>query len=243
MTLGPDARKDQAFPVAGATWARPGWGPGAALLGRDAGASGKGGAGPQGEARFLARPGVPGLCDHRGLVQIVFLLYVSAAGRKGGGMYRRATSGGFIVVTTFLIVVVMALFTWVMYGMARQVYTMTDTMTEMNESLKGAVADAHVMAQYMGTMTDSMVRITMTMDTMTETIGSMDGAIGVMAGEIGTMDEAVGLMAGDIDRMEKGVTSMSGSIYGMNAAMNRMTMDVGRMGNAFSNPMSMMFPF
>ena len=50
-------------------------------------------------------------------------------------MYRRATSGAFIVVTTFLIVVVMALFTWVIYGMARQVYTLTDTMVEMDKFL------------------------------------------------------------------------------------------------------------
>ena len=56
-------------------------------------------------------------------------------------MYRRATSGGFIVVTTFLIVVVMALFTWVIYGMARQVYTLTDTMVQMNRNFEHMVVN------------------------------------------------------------------------------------------------------
>jgi hypothetical protein len=57
------------------------------------------------------------------------------------------------------------------------------------------------------------------------------------------MDGAITVMAGEIETMDQGVTSMAGSVYGMNAAMNRMTMDMGRVGQAFSNPMSMMFPF
>jgi len=43
-------------------------------------------------------------------------------------MYRRVNSGRFIGLTTFLIVVVMAVFTWVMWGMAKQVFVLSDVM-------------------------------------------------------------------------------------------------------------------
>ena len=75
-------------------------------------------------------------------------------------MYRRATSGAFIVVTTFLIVVVMALFTWVIYGMARQVYTLTDTMIEMNQNFGQMVTDMDRISENMGAMTGNMDEMT-----------------------------------------------------------------------------------
>ena len=66
---------------------------------------------------------------------------------------------------------------------------------------------------------------------------------GDASGAASAVDGAIGVIATDIDSMDQGVHSLAGSVYGMNGAMNRMTMDMGRVGNAFANPMSFMFPF
>ena len=135
-------------------------------------------------------------------------------------MYRRERSGLFIVMTTALIVVVMAIFTWVMWGMAKQIYTITDTMLEVNESFKEMVSDMHSISENMNAMTQTMM---------------------VMNGSMGEMDSTIAAMHGDITEMTASMKTMNGTMQGMSVNMNRMTLDVGRAAYAFSNPMSYMF--
>ena len=67
-------------------------------------------------------------------------------------MYRRVNSGRFIGLTTFLIVVVMAIFTWVMYDMAKRVVVLADVMLEMNDSIKSMDNSMKSMTAEIGTM-------------------------------------------------------------------------------------------
>ncbi len=134
-------------------------------------------------------------------------------------MYRRVNSGRFIVVTTAGIMVVMAIFTWVMYGMARQVFTMTDVMVELNQSFKSMV--------------------------VTQT--SMANDIHAMSGDMRAMKGSINAMQGDIHAMTGGVASMADGMQRMNMAVSKMTYDVGQATYAVSHPMSYMwgnpFPF
>ncbi len=134
-------------------------------------------------------------------------------------MYRRVNSGRFIGLTTLLIVIVMAVFTWVMYGMAQQVFTMTDIMTELNESIKTMVGTQVSMADDMHSMSTSMSTMNQNIAVMNENMGSMTG----------TME------------------TLSGAMNNMATNMNRMTYDIGQATYAMSNPMSYMwgnaFPF
>ncbi len=134
-------------------------------------------------------------------------------------MYRRVNSSRFIVLTTAGIVLVMMVFTWVMYGMAQQVFTLTDIMLEVNKSFKDMTTDIHAMG---------------------ENIQSMDANIAGMSGDIDTM-------RGDITKMAATLPVMTDAVVGMSAGVNRMTYDIGRMSSAFSRPMSYMwgnaFPF
>jgi len=141
-------------------------------------------------------------------------------------MYRRVNSGRFIGLTTLLIVIVMAVFTWVMYGMAQQVFTMTDIMTELNESIKTMVGTQVSMASDIGDMSQSMA-------TMNSNVTDMNQSIGTMGQSVGSMSETM--------------TNMSGAVNNMATNMNRMTYDIGQATYALSNPMSYMwgnaFPF
>ncbi len=134
-------------------------------------------------------------------------------------MYRRVNSGRFIGLTTLLIVIVMAVFTWVMYGMAQQVFTMTDIMMELNESIKSMVGTQVSMADDMHNMSTSMATMNQNITDMNQNIGSMTG----------TME------------------TLSGAMNNMATNMNRMTYDIGQATYAMSNPMSYMwgnaFPF
>ena len=134
-------------------------------------------------------------------------------------MYRRVNSGRFIVVTTAGIMVVMAIFTWVMYGMAQQVFTMTDVMVELNQSFKSMV--------------------------VTQT--SMANDIHAMSGDMQAMNDSINAMQGDIHAMTGGVASMADGMQRMNMAVSKMTYDVGQATYAVSHPMSYMwgnpFPF
>ena len=134
-------------------------------------------------------------------------------------MYRRVNSGRFIVVTTAGIMVVMAIFTWVMYGMAQQVFTMTDVMVELNQSFKSMV--------------------------VTQT--SMANDIHAMSGDMRAMKGSINAMQGDIHAMTGGVASMADGMQRMNMAVSKMTYDVGQATYAVSHPMSYMwgnpFPF
>ena len=134
-------------------------------------------------------------------------------------MYRRVNSGRFIGLTTLLIVIVMAVFTWVMYGMAQRVFTMTDIMEDLNESIKTMVGTQVSMADDMHNMSTSMLTMNQNITVMNENIGSMTG----------TME------------------TLSGAMNNMATNMNRMTYDIGQATYAMSNPMSYMwgnaFPF
>ncbi len=141
-------------------------------------------------------------------------------------MYRRVNSGRFIGLTTLLIVIVMAMFTWVMYGMAQQVFTMTDIMQDLNESIKTMVGTQVSMAKDMHEMNLNMV-------TMNGSVTEMNTSIGGMGQDIGTMSTTV--------------SNLSGAMNNMATNMNRMTYDIGQTTYALSNPMSYMwgnaFPF
>jgi len=134
-------------------------------------------------------------------------------------MYRRVNSGRFIVVTTAGIVVVMAVFTWVMYGMARQVYTMTEVMVELNGSFKAMVVTQTSMAQDMHDLNVNMASMTGNIATMTETINQMSGSI----------------------------NQMTAAMAQVNANLGRITYDVSQASYAVSHPMNYMwgnmFPF
>lgn len=141
-------------------------------------------------------------------------------------MYRRVNSGRFIGLTTLLIVIVMAVFTWVMYGMAQQVFTMTDIMQDLNESIKTMVGTQVSMANDMHEMNISMV---------------------TMNGNVTEMNQSIGSMGQNVGSMSKTMTNLSGAMNNMAANMNRMTYDIGQTTYALSNPMSYMwgnaFPF
>lgn len=148
-------------------------------------------------------------------------------------MYRRVNSGRFIGLTTFLIVVVMAVFTWVMYGMAQRVFTMTDIIQELNESIKTMVGTQVSMAKDMHDMSTSM-------GTMNVNIANMNKSIGSMTTNVETMNQSIGTM-------NKTMVGLSGAVGNMAGNMNRMTYDIGKATYALSNPMSYMwgnaFPF
>jgi len=141
-------------------------------------------------------------------------------------MYRRVNSGRFIGLTTLLIVIVMAVFTWVMYGMAQQVFTMTDIIQELNESIKTMVGTQVSMAKDMHDMNISM-------GTMNSNITEMNQSIGNMGQSVGSMSETM--------------VNLSGAMNNMAGNVNRMTYDIGQTTYAMSNPMSYMwgnaFPF
>ncbi|TYB81387.1 hypothetical protein [Maritimibacter fusiformis] len=140
--------------------------------------------------------------------------------REGTGMYRRVNSGGFIGAMTLGIVIVMAVFTWVMWGMSRQVYVMTDVMVELNGSFKSMVVDMNDINVNMVAMRDSMGRMEGTMAGMSADIAAMSGNIGDMTGRM---------------------AQMTGTMQAMTANIARMIADVGRASYAFSNPASYMF--
>jgi hypothetical protein len=135
-------------------------------------------------------------------------------------VYRRVNSGGFIGAMTLGIVIVMAVFTWVMWGMARQVYVMTDVMVELNDSFKSMVVDMHG-------MNDNMIAMRASMQSMDATIA--------------TLSTDIGAMSGNMQDMTGRITQMTGTMQAMSANIARMTVDVGRASYAFSNPMSYMF--
>jgi len=142
-------------------------------------------------------------------------------------MYRRVNSGGFIGAMTLGIVIVMAVFTWVMWGMARQVFVLTDVMVELNTSFKSIVVDMNGMNENMVAMRGTMERMEVTMTTLSADIGEMNAS---MEGITADMGEMTAMMGG-----------MTRSMQAMTVSMGQMTNDVGRASYAFSNPMSYMF--
>lgn len=135
-------------------------------------------------------------------------------------MYRRVNSGKFIVITTAGIGLIMAIFTWVMYGMAQQVFTMTDVMLELNQSIKSMVVTQTSMTADMHTMSQTIVAMNDNIDQMNTSIAQMNGNVGAMTGSVVNMSESMNVMAYNV---------------------NRMTYDIGNASQAFSQPLSYMF--
>ncbi|GGD43557.1 hypothetical protein GCM10011358_29220 [Sinisalibacter lacisalsi] len=142
-------------------------------------------------------------------------------------MYRRVNSGGFIGAMTLGIVIVMAIFTWVMWGMARQVYVLTDVMVDLNGSFKSMVTDMNGMNENMVAMRGAMDRMDASMATLSADIGEMNASMDGITADMGEMTAMMG--------------GMTHSMQVMNANIGRMTNDVGRASYAFSNPASYMF--
>jgi len=141
-------------------------------------------------------------------------------------MYRRASSGRFIGLTTFGIVIVMAVFTWVMYGMAQQVIAMADVMYDLSDSFKAMIAIQEKMAVDIHAMNVNISTLSGDISSMNRDVGNMSGSVGAMSGSVGAMTDAMRSMA---------------------VNMGRMTYDVSQAAHAMSNPMSYMwgnsFPF
>ena len=132
-------------------------------------------------------------------------------------MYKRANSGIFIVLTTFGIVVVMAIFTWVMYGMAQQVYIMTDIMKELSSSMSTMVESQHKMANDF-----AAVRVI------------MDEDMGSMASNLKDVNDKMASISSYMQYMTNSVSMLSRDVTNLN-------MSVSRASYAFSNPVSYMF--
>lgn len=141
-------------------------------------------------------------------------------------MYRRVNSGRFIAFATVGIVIVMAVFTWVMYGMAQKVFVMTDVMIELNESFKSMVGTQTSMAADMHSMSINMASMNTNVASMATNIAEMNGEMGALADNIVTMSKTMQIMT---------------------VNMNRLSQDIGQASYAFSQPMSYMwgnaFPF
>lgn len=148
-------------------------------------------------------------------------------------MYRRVNSDRFMVLTTLGIVIVMGIFTWVMYGMAKQVFTMTDVMVELNGSFQTMTADIHTMS--------------VDMEGLTDDISEMNENLVVMTGHISEMDGSISGMTDDVALMAESMPSMTSAVMRMSASVDRMTQDISRATYAFTQPMSFMwgnaFPF
>ena len=142
-------------------------------------------------------------------------------------MYRRVNSGGFIGAMTLGIVIVMAIFTWVMYGMAKQVFILSDVMQELNGSFKAIVVDMDQMSGSMLAMRDAILH--------------MDGTMNQLSVDMGEMNVNMSTITGDMHEMTQTMGTMTHSMQAMTVNISRMTADVGRASYAFSNPMSYMF--
>jgi len=137
--------------------------------------------------------------------------------RKAAPMYRRVNSGIFIVMTTFGIVVVMAIFTWVMYGMAQQVNVMTDIMQDLSASMKTIVQSQETMAEDF-----AAVR------------AIMDEDMGTIAGNLTEVRAEMASVSGNMQHMTNSVDLLARDV-------NFLNMNVSRASQAFASPVSYMF--
>ena len=140
----------------------------------------------------------------------------------------------FVVITTALIVVVMAVFTWVMYGMAQKVFVLTDVMVEMNQSFKGIVAN-------MDSMADDMHVMNTELRTMSDAVVEMNGNVASMSSNLLVMTDDIGGMSENMASMTDDMSYISGGVYYIGASMSRMTYDMGKATSAFTSPLSYMF--
>lgn len=154
----------------------------------------------------------------------------------------------FVVITTALIVVVMAVFTWVMWGMAKRVFLLTDVMLEFNTGFKSIVVTTNNMARDFSHMNGVIDAMGQDIGEMNAKMGNMDVNVATMAGEItamntniGSMTTSIGGMQTDMAAMQGDMQYMSATIYYIGSTMTRMGYDVGQATSAFSSPMNYMF--
>jgi len=93
-------------------------------------------------------------------------------------------------------------------------------------------------ANRIDTMTDTIVRLGTDIHTMTEVQKVMVQDIGAMSTNIATMQRSVHGMDQQLTVMSRNVAVMTGTTVGMNTNMARMSQDVGRTSNMFSSPMN-----
>lgn len=125
-------------------------------------------------------------------------------------MYRRVNNSRYVVAGISGIVVVMSVFTYLMWGIANRIDTMTDTIVRLG-------TDIHTMTEVQKVMVQDVSAMSTNIATMQTSVHNMDGQLGSMA---------------------HNVAVMTGSTVNMNSSMARMSNDVGRTSNMFSSPMS-----
>ncbi|WP_139134886.1 hypothetical protein [Magnetovibrio blakemorei] len=125
-------------------------------------------------------------------------------------MYRRVNNSRYVVVGISGIVVVMSVFTYLMWGIANRIDTMTQTIVAMG-------TDLH---------------------TMTEVQKVMVQDIGAMSTNIASIQTSVQGMDAQLLTVSRNMAIMTGSTVGMNANVARMSHDVGRSTSMFSSPMN-----
>ncbi len=124
-------------------------------------------------------------------------------------MYRRVNNSRYIVAGISGIVIVMSVFTYLVWGIANQIDTMTQTIVRMGDN----------------------------MNTMTEVQKVMVQDIGAMSANIATIQQSVHGMDNQLAAVSHNMALITGSTQHMNANMARMSQDVGRSSQMFSSPM------
>ncbi|OEJ67917.1 hypothetical protein BEN30_07925 [Magnetovibrio blakemorei] len=130
--------------------------------------------------------------------------------KTGLDVYRRVNNSRYVVVGISGIVVVMSVFTYLMWGIANRIDTMTQTIVAMG-------TDLH---------------------TMTEVQKVMVQDIGAMSTNIASIQTSVQGMDAQLLTVSRNMAIMTGSTVGMNANVARMSHDVGRSTSMFSSPMN-----
>ena len=125
-------------------------------------------------------------------------------------MYRRVNNSRYIVAGISGIVIVMSVFTYLMWGIANRIDTMTETIVRMG-------TDVHTMAEVQKVMVQD---------------------IGAMSTNMASIQSSVQGMDTQLMAVSRNMGIITGQTAGMNANMARMTHDVGRSSNMFSSPMS-----
>lgn len=125
-------------------------------------------------------------------------------------MYRRVNNSRYIVAGISGIVVVMSIFTYLMWGIANRIDTMTETIVAMGK-------DVHVMSEAQKIMVQD---------------------IGALSANVASMQASVQGMDTNLTAVSRNMAIITGSTANMNANMARMSYDVGRSSNMFSSPMA-----
>ncbi|MCW8916085.1 MAG: hypothetical protein OQK24_09570 [Magnetovibrio sp.] len=108
------------------------------------------------------------------------------------------------------IVVVMSVFTYLMWGIANRIDTMTQTIVSMGN-------DVHVMSEAQKIMVQDIASMSTNMASMRKSVEGMDK---------------------QLQSVSVNMARITGTTAHMNANMTRMSHDVGRSSSMFSSPMA-----